>query len=208
MTVFPAGATPNAGSLPVKIDPYDKYSRGVGLNPREEYELRGICKCGAQQLVTCYASVSLQGSTYNRLDFQYGCSECPYYAGEDLCYDPENRVIWNANWMYQWLMDKNYFAESNPKAFVYFISDGEYVKIGKRDHQSNRLNDLQTGNPRQLTTLFEIPLISGKAANATEKHLHKAFGGYRKNGEWFDILRSLNISNWRHYMTYATGGTR
>lgn len=49
------------------------------------------------------------------------------------------------------------FPDKKIDSFVYFISDGEYVKIGK-GFPIQRMKGLQTGNPRELSLLFTIPV--------------------------------------------------
>lgn len=50
--------------------------------------------------------------------------------------------------------------------FVYFISDGEYVKIGKSTKPNTRLSNLQVGNPRKLSILYCL-----EVDDSTEKEL-------------------------------------
>ena len=67
---------------------------------------------------------------------------------------------------------------------IYFITDGEYVKIGftDQDDAENRLKALQVGNARKLTLIGTIP--GGLTEEAT---LHKVFAQLRANGEWFAV---------------------
>lgn len=92
--------------------------------------------------------------------------------------------------------------------FVYFITDGEYVKIGK-GLPVHRMKSCQTGNARRLRLLFTIPIgpipkdsteawrIS--AGRTAEDILHNLFGKYNINGEWFDILGLIDIERCREY---------
>lgn len=92
--------------------------------------------------------------------------------------------------------------------FVYFITDGEYVKIGK-GLPFNRMKSCQTGNPRRLKILFTIPVgeeakggeywwraTPGKPA---EEALHQMFKHYHILGEWFDILDRVDWNRCREY---------
>jgi hypothetical protein len=65
---------------------------------------------------------------------------------------------------------------------IYFITDGEYVKIGFTDQNdiTNRLNALQIGNARKLRLLGCI-----EGGRETESVLHNVFQGFRVRGEWF-----------------------
>jgi hypothetical protein len=76
---------------------------------------------------------------------------------------------------------------------VYFIGDGEYIKIGYSQNVYKRLCSLQTTNPRELKILGIIP-----GDYFTERHHHKKFGHLRKHKkcEWFkkddDILNYIH----------------
>ena len=80
---------------------------------------------------------------------------------------------------------------------VYFITDGNYIKIGytKNDVQK-RLKQLQTSSPKRL---FILGYVNGD--KDVEKSLHKKFYNsiIRINGEWFsptqDILDYINENN-------------
>ena len=94
-------------------------------------------------------------------------------------------------------------------SYVYFISDGEFIKIGVAESIEKRLKQIQTGNPRNLNVLFSIPC---RAAGYTyceytrkdyaldlERFLHQGFGEYHVQGEWFkiDLLKRINLEEWR-----------
>lgn len=71
---------------------------------------------------------------------------------------------------------------------IYFISDGEYIKIGytnKKD-SNNRLKSLQTANARELFSLCEIP-----GYRKIEKELHNKFQHFHVRGEWYKKDRDL-----------------
>lgn len=69
---------------------------------------------------------------------------------------------------------------------VYFISDGEFVKIGVAREPMGRLKDLQVANARPLTLLF---VIDGSFAEETQ--LHARFADYHKLGDWFRMEGEL-----------------
>lgn len=74
---------------------------------------------------------------------------------------------------------------------IYFISDGEHLKIGyTKGSAQKRLTQLQTGNSRALQLVATMP-----GGMETESELHNHFSPYRLTGEWFAIqqesLRSL-----------------
>ena len=73
---------------------------------------------------------------------------------------------------------------------VYFISDGDYIKIGKATDVDKRLKGLQTGSSRKL---FKSHILDG--GYELESRLHIIFNKYRFFGEWFDLPSYyLNIS--------------
>lgn len=74
--------------------------------------------------------------------------------------------------------------------FIYFISDGEFVKIGKANNPQMRIKQIQTGNARELYIMGLIACESSYQANMLEGALHKYFNKYRKCGEWFDIQKT------------------
>jgi len=88
--------------------------------------------------------------------------------------------------------------------YIYFITDGEFVKIGIANNPIERLLTLQIGNARELKPLFTIPIYKrlsyfrdNYVANDLELFLHKGFGDNHIRGEWFDILHRINIDEWR-----------
>lgn len=85
--------------------------------------------------------------------------------------------------------------------YVYFISDGEFVKIGIANNPIQRLLTLQIGNARELKCLFTIPVykwhgLNFSAAYDLEVFLHKGFGSNHIRGEWFDILHRIDVNEW------------
>ena len=64
---------------------------------------------------------------------------------------------------------------------VYFISDGERIKIGFTTDIRQRLNSLQTANSNKLKLLYRID----DGGHALEKHIHEMCERYRLEGEWF-----------------------
>lgn len=70
---------------------------------------------------------------------------------------------------------------------IYFISDGEYIKIGyTKGDPKDRLASLQSGNARQLT------LVSTISGNITKKQtLHQRFHHLKARGEWFQLTEEI-----------------
>jgi len=65
-------------------------------------------------------------------------------------------------------------------SYVYFITDGEFMKIGISVNPKKRLQSIQTGHPKKLriAALF-------KGGRDEEFQLHGRFLEHRVHGEWF-----------------------
>lgn len=63
---------------------------------------------------------------------------------------------------------------------VYFVTDGEFIKIGYSNEPKSRMNSLRSGNPRTLRLLGVIP-----GTLAIEKSLHQRFAHLEVRREWF-----------------------
>lgn len=70
---------------------------------------------------------------------------------------------------------------------VYFITDGNYIKIGVAASIPSRVKQLQTGNPNRLSVLYLIDAKTQIEALRIEQKYHKFFEKKRKLGEWFDL---------------------
>ena len=82
------------------------------------------------------------------------------------------------------------FAYSNRDAkegYVYFVSDGDYIKIGISENIDSRIKGLQIGNARRLMLVEYIWFNSKSAALWAERELHEMYKNKRVLGEWFDI---------------------
>lgn len=64
--------------------------------------------------------------------------------------------------------------------YVYFISDGEFIKIGFSGAPQTRLSDLQGASARTLTLLGMMP-----STESGERETHQKFSHLRTRGEWF-----------------------
>ncbi|OMB79275.1 hypothetical protein A5743_14320 [Mycolicibacterium conceptionense] len=70
---------------------------------------------------------------------------------------------------------------------VYFITDGSgHVKIGSARDVRVRLEELQIGNPAELTVLADQP-----GGLPRERELHRRFAEHRVRGEWFRLLPEI-----------------
>jgi hypothetical protein len=73
-------------------------------------------------------------------------------------------------------------ARSMDQGFVYFVSDGEFIKIGFATDWQARIKGLQIANPRTLT-----PLLILEGGYRFERQLHQLFKAHRVRGEWFRL---------------------
>ena len=78
---------------------------------------------------------------------------------------------------------------------VYFISDGEFIKIGKADNIEVRLKQLQTSNAKQLFVIGYLPCRNSTSALRKETEMHNHFSKNKAMGEWYriEILEVINI---------------
>lgn len=187
----------------IRINPYDKEKRNVGLSSKERFDLHGICRLGPEQLLVCWKSWDVY---LNRLSFERSCNGCKYcmvtrYATPT---DKFDRSIWKPN-IFEPQLTKVIFneLEKQQKATwcVYFVSDGEYVKVGMTNKIESRFSALQTSNARKLELLFYIPLVAKEACCHVERMFHQAYSDYRVNGEWFDILKKLALPAWKRFLS-------
>ena len=82
-------------------------------------------------------------------------------------------------------IDLNKDIKNNKIGFVYFITNGQNIKIGFTSKSpKQRLKQLNTGSDKQL---FLLGYMS--ATQSKEKELHSQFEylKIRSNGEWFQV---------------------
>lgn len=186
---LPSGANPQ--NVPCSINPYDKHKRHKGLNYKEYSEFSGICTLSNDQIIECYSIVDKEIIPE---EFKIRCSNCPYAREHSRTCKTHLTNI------YPYFIDKIIDVEyDNPKDYVYFISDGEFVKIGVAENPKKRLLELQVGNARKLNIICQIPTKSKKDAHFLEKHLHYEYAAFAKNGEWFNILNHILVEEFRKY---------
>lgn len=63
---------------------------------------------------------------------------------------------------------------------VYFVDDGDHIKIGRSSKPISRIGHLQASSGKQLTLLLTMP--NGNR----ERQLHRQFAHLRISGEWFE----------------------
>lgn len=186
----PSDAKPYEGFHFPRIDVADKYERGKYLSPKEKSDFGMVCSLGADQLVDCYGRCLFPGVYCNVFDFIGMCDQCPYanrhIDRQSLVRANDIHSMFSGRFVTNTLQDC--IEERKPKAFVYFISDGKFVKIGKAINVVKRLQELQTSNANELTLICKIPCKSADAATEAEGRLHSFYSSYRVRGEWFDLL--------------------
>lgn len=157
----------------------DKFFRGVGLSWNEANICKGICKIN--NCMKCFCHFDNVTATY----MQVMCREC-----EHRIYDVKSVFEFHKEefTIYQ-IKKKEKVIEQ--KSFVYFISDGEKVKIGKANNVESRLKSLQTSHAKELSLIKCIKCKNEESAYKKEKQLHKKFDEFRITGEWFDILEFI-----------------
>lgn len=70
------------------------------------------------------------------------------------------------------------------KGVVYLLKAGKHYKIGKAKSFVKRYKEIKLQLPFDVE---EIHQIKTNNIDKLEKHWHKRFHKYRKNGEWFDL---------------------
>lgn len=70
---------------------------------------------------------------------------------------------------------------------VYFITDGEYVKVGITKSLPSRLHQLQIANPKKLTVMFVANAETREDARTIESMIHEEFAIFHSHGEWFGV---------------------
>lgn len=88
---------------------------------------------------------------------------------------------------------KQYNKDLPIAGYVYFITDGKYVKIGRTTNIDKRFQQLQTSHAQPLRLLSLVPFNDVMDMGIVECMLHRALknAGYHVKGEWFDILQII-----------------
>jgi hypothetical protein len=85
-------------------------------------------------------------------------------------------------------LDRNPYRFGYKECFVYFVQDGDAIKIGRASDVKRRLSSMQTSNSRPLTLLKVV-----RAVDCDELDLHKRFEHLRipPTREWFRMTEEL-----------------
>ena len=80
--------------------------------------------------------------------------------------------------------------QTSKYVYVYFISDGEFVKIGVSENINRRIKELETANSRKLKCIKKIKCNSRQEAFDLEYEFHNRFKNLQVKKEWFRISYS------------------
>lgn len=77
--------------------------------------------------------------------------------------------------------------------YVYLTQslENSYYKIGVSKHPQKRLKENQTGNPSPTKL---IDTYQSEFANKIERALQRRYSHTKKEGEWFDLSMSIELS--------------
>jgi len=98
--------------------------------------------------------------------------------------DSYNAIIKNEYWRIVSLIEK----KLRKKHYIYFVSDGKYIKIGKTSEGiKKRTTGNQTGNPNILVPLVICPFDATIDMNDCESKIHSFLHNYKTpaNNEWY-----------------------
>lgn len=100
-----------------------------------------------------------------------------------------------------------YGPQAKRDTYTYFVSDGEFIKIGVAKDISKRVKGLQTGHPKEMILVQYLDFESKGEAHAAEKILHCAFHDKRMCGEWFDIANDRRFLRFIKKIRHREGRT-
>lgn len=70
--------------------------------------------------------------------------------------------------------------------FVYVLTDGLFVKVGRSADVIRRIKNIQCGCPRVIKPVVAFGKIGSREAAAFETEMHRSMKKSRASGEWFD----------------------
>lgn len=77
--------------------------------------------------------------------------------------------------------------------YVYFITDGTNIKIGKTQNVKDRLHHLQTGCVEKLRIVRVFKCLNKYESGIMEKAFHIFFNNYKISNEWYNysVLKTI-----------------
>ena len=79
------------------------------------------------------------------------------------------------------------FTQKDWKAFVYFISDGRFIKIGRTKDVFKRFCQIKNGNPNGIKLIGLIPFETVEESIEAENEIHQDYFTQKVSGEWYYI---------------------
>lgn len=76
--------------------------------------------------------------------------------------------------------------EQSAWCYIYFMFDGEMIKVGRANNVVKRMRSMQSSHPRELTLLATF-----NAHKSVEKLIHERFRACHERGEWFTPTEEL-----------------
>jgi hypothetical protein len=155
---------------------YDKYGNilAKGVYVRPEDGLYRVCRIYKGRRMPVICTSSYEESCY--------ISDC---LGRGVLPSKDNNTLVEKPSKFHKKEEMKLKKLFDEPSFVYFITDGEFVKIGQAKEVHKRLVNLQVGNVKKLTLLKIIPTFTPLS---TERHFHELFSMKLVTGEWYDIL--------------------
>ncbi len=185
------------------LNPKDKFDRQVGFSAADRPFWSAVCERGAEQLISCYR---YDDNAFTRDAFMEMCRHCPHSTFIETRFDtirssglilPVEQSSITEPYFILKRYKNNVCDPAVAHAYVYFISDGEYVKIGAANNPVNRLSDLQVANSRKLELLCVIPVKDRESCIDLESRLHGVYRIRKVRGEWYDILKLIDLDSFK-----------
>lgn len=88
----------------------------------------------------------------------------------------------------------NFDRNMEKKRFIYFITSGEFTKVGMTTDLQKRLLSFQAGNPHEMT-LSHYRSVPSSLANQVERLIHQKLGAHSVGREWFRIEARVALSD-------------
>jgi hypothetical protein len=74
---------------------------------------------------------------------------------------------------------------------VYILQAGDYIKVGVSNNIKNRINQMQTGNPKKINLIAKRSFNKRSEAFYIEGVIHQFLKDHRQSGEWFCVTPSM-----------------
>lgn len=177
------------------LTPSEKMKTRRGPTSRQR-EFAFICEYGFEGFCLCYSRYEkFANMVLSPKLAECYCHKCEHFIGKRSLYlhfDPAQYSIYTPKFILSEYGGKIRKYRGTVGCYVYFVSDQQFVKIGVAENPKDRLGGIQTGNPRECSLLYLIPLDSKSSALSLESFLHEAYARYRMQGEWFDLIGYIN----------------